>query len=119
MFPQSWNCNEYISNSPASIITIATLDSKLKLFGVQHCCPLILGLLPSPAVAPPFPALTPQVGAAMHAGYVEDGDAFQRRAAEVQDDTITLREKERGEVMEEGRVRKRGGGKEREKERER
>ena len=71
-------------------MTTGTLDRKHELLGVQHRGPLVLGLLGRPSVAPPLSALTPEVGAAVHAGNVENGDALQGDGAEVQADAITL-----------------------------
>lgn len=71
-----------------------TLDCKHELLWVQHWSPLVLTLFTSLTVAPPLFALTPEVGAAVHTGYVENGDAFQRNAAEVQSHAITLIERE-------------------------
>lgn len=68
----------------------ATLNCKHELFGVQHRRPLVLALFAPFAIAPPFLALAPEVRAAMHAGNVENRDAFQRDAAEVQSDAVTL-----------------------------
>ena len=67
-----------------------TLDCKHELFGVQQRRPLVLGLLSRLSVAPPLFALTPEVGAAVHAGNVENGDALQGDGAEVQGDAVTL-----------------------------
>jgi len=67
-----------------------TLDGKHELLGVQHRRPLVLGLLSRLSVAPPLFALPPEVGAAVHAGNVEDGDALQGDGAEVQGDAVTL-----------------------------
>lgn len=48
-------------------------------------------------VAPPLFALAPEVGAAVHTGYVQNGNAFQRDAAEIQSHSITLLEREERE----------------------
>lgn len=67
-----------------------TLNSKHELFGIQNRGPLVLALFPTLTVTPPLLALAPKVGATMHAGYVENGDAFQGDAAEVQSNSIAL-----------------------------
>lgn len=68
----------------------ATLDCKHEFFGVSHWCPFVLALFSSLPVPPPLFALAPKVGATMHAGNVENCNAFQRDATEVQSNTITL-----------------------------
>ena len=76
------------------------MNCKHELFGVEHWCPLVLALFSPLAVTPLLLALAPKVGAAVHAGNVENGDALQGDAAEVQSDTITLlesRKKSEGE----------------------
>ena len=74
-------------------------------------------LLAHAVVVPPLLGLAPQVGAAVHAGNVEDGDALQGRVAEIQDDPITLqRETER--ERQRGRQREREREKQRERNRE-
>ncbi len=70
-----------------------TLNCKRELFGVEHWRPLVLALFAPFAVTPPLLALAPKVGATVHAGNVEDGNAFQGDAAEVQSYTITLLER--------------------------
>ena len=89
------NCNSCIGSYAVN----ATLDCKHELLGVDHRCPLVLALFSSLSVSPPLLALAPKVGTAVHAGNVENSYAFQRDAAEVQGNTITLLEKkrERGE----------------------
>lgn len=67
-----------------------TLNCKHELFGVKHGGPPVLALFSSLTVTPPLLALAPKVGAAVHAGNVENGDAFQGDAAEVQSNTIAL-----------------------------
>ena len=71
------------------------MDRKHELLWVQHRRPLVLGLLGRPSVAPPLFAFTPEVGAAVHAGNVENGDALKGDGAEVQADAVTLSEKDR------------------------
>lgn len=71
------------------------MNGEHELFGVEHWRPLVLALLSAFAVPPPLLALAPKVGAAMHAGYVEDGNSFKGDAAEVQNDTVTLEKKGR------------------------
>lgn len=77
---------------------VHTLDGEHELLGVEHRRSLVLALLCSFAVASPFLALAPQVGAAVHAGNVENGNAFQRDAAQIQSNTITLMKRKRQKV---------------------
>lgn len=55
----------------------ATLDCKHEFLGVQHWSPLVLALFTSFAGTSPLFTLAPEVGAAVHTGYVENGDSFQ------------------------------------------
>lgn len=88
------HCRRPLNNHKLMISGVnVTLNGKRELFGVEHRRPLVLALFASLAVAPPLLALAPKVGAAVHAGNVEDGDAFQGDAAEVQSNTIALLEK--------------------------
>lgn len=73
-----------------SLAAAVTLNCERELFGVDHRRPLVLALFAPLAVAPPLPALAPEIGAAVHAGNVENGDAFQGDAAEVQSNAVTL-----------------------------
>lgn len=73
-----------------------TLNCKHQLFGVKHWGPPVLALFSSLTVTPPLLALAPKVGAAVHAGNVENGDAFQGDAAEVQSNTIALFREKKG-----------------------
>lgn len=75
---------------------IFTLNCEHQLFGVDQRHPLVWALFPSLSVSPSPLALAPKVGATVHAGNVENGNAFQGDTAEVQSDTITLNE-QRGE----------------------
>lgn len=81
-----------------------TLHAKLELFGVRDGAgrhPL-RSLLAHAVVVPPLLGLAPQVGAAVHAGNVEHGDALQGGVAEVQDDAVALRGKSGEETVREG-----------------
>lgn len=82
----SWTC---INSSAVK----ATLNCKRELLGVEHWCPLVLALFAPLAVTPPLLALAPKVGPAVHAGNVENGNAFQGDAAEVQSNAVTLLER--------------------------
>lgn len=66
------------------------MNCKHELFGVQHWGPLVLAFFTPLTVTPSLLALAPKVGTAVHAGNVENGDALQRDAAEVQSYAITL-----------------------------
>lgn len=77
------------------------MNCKRELLRVEYWCPLVLALFAPLAVTPPLLALAPKVGATVHAGNVENGNAFQGDAAEVQRYTITLleRRKKRGKTQ--------------------
>lgn len=98
MLTSAWQCLMYVNNHNSYkcikyFAVTATLNCKHELFRVDHWCPLVLTLFPPLAVTPSFLALAPKVGAAVHTGYVEDGNPFQGDAAEVQSYTITLLER--------------------------
>lgn len=88
------HCRRPINNHKRTTSGVdITLNGKHELLGVEQRRPLVLALFAPLAVSPPLLALAPKVGAAVHAGNVEDGNAFQGDAAEVQSHTIALLEK--------------------------
>jgi len=68
------------------------LHAELELLGVRDGAGRrpVGNLLAHAVVVPPLLRLAPQVGAAVHAGNVEHGDALQGGVAEVHDDAVAL-----------------------------
>lgn len=72
-----------------------TLHTEFKLLGISDGADThsFRKFLTHSVVVASLFGLPPQVRTTMHAGNIEHSNPFQRRAAEVQDDAITLRVK--------------------------
>lgn len=71
---------------------LLTLHAELEVLGVgdHRAVQLLRDFFAQPAVTTLLLGLTPEVGATVHAGDVEDSDAFQGRVTQVQHGPVTL-----------------------------
>lgn len=78
------------------------MHTKLQLLGISDSAAShsLWHFLTHAIVIPSFLGLAPQVRAPVHAGNVEHSDTLQRRAAEIQNDAITLGKKQRNKKCE-------------------
>lgn len=77
------------------------MHTKLELLGIGDgaASHFLWHFLTHAIVIASFLGLAPQVGAPVHAGNIEHSDTLQSRVAEIQDDAVTLGQKQRKQNM--------------------